>query len=127
MPGHRDGVTLVDVLIVIVIVGILAAIAIPRFLANKDQSYIAAMKSDLRALVAAEDAFYSDSSYYLRSLPPSRFRSSPGVSAPSIVVGKDWWTATVTDSQLPGSLCGIGVNAKNPVVPSAGDSDPACK
>lgn len=127
MPGNRGGVTLVDILIVVMIVAILAAIAIPRFAATKEKQYIADMKSDLRALAAAEDAFVSDSSHYARVLPPSRFHSLPGVTAPAIVTGDGWWTATVRDSMLPGTVCGIGVSAKNPVDSSAADGDPACK
>lgn len=127
MLRDREGVTLVDILIVVVIVAILAAIAIPRFTATKERSYIADMKSDLRALAAAEDAFVSDSSHYARTLPPSRFRSLPGVTTPVITTGDGWWTATVRDSLLPGVVCGIGVSAKNPVDSTAGDGEPACK
>ena len=60
----RKGFTLIELLIVVVIIGILAAIAIPKFANTKSKAYITAMKSDLRNLVTAEEAFFADSSKY---------------------------------------------------------------
>jgi prepilin-type N-terminal cleavage/methylation domain-containing protein len=46
--SSRQGFTLIELLIVVVIVGILAAVAIPKFSNTKEKAYIAAMKTDLR-------------------------------------------------------------------------------
>src|SRR5437879_8753012 len=56
---NRKGFTLIELLIVVVIIGILAAIAIPKFANTKAKAYIASMKSDLRNLVNAEKAYVS--------------------------------------------------------------------
>jgi type IV pilus assembly protein PilA len=61
MNRTRRGFTLIELLIVVVIIGILAAIAIPKFANTKSKAYIAAMKSDLRNLVTAEESFLDDS------------------------------------------------------------------
>lgn len=127
MPRRRAGVSVIDVLIIVAIVAILVAIAIPRFAATKTKGYTADMKSDLRALAAAEDKFNADSSYYTRTPPPGRFRSTPGVSAPTIVTSDSGYTATVTNANLPGVTCGIGVSMKNPVDSTASDGEPACR
>src|SRR6476469_4170194 len=54
----RKGFTLIELLIVVVIIGILAAIAIPKFANTKSKAYVTAMKSELRNLVTAEEAFF---------------------------------------------------------------------
>ncbi|HUH12405.1 MAG TPA: prepilin-type N-terminal cleavage/methylation domain-containing protein [Longimicrobiales bacterium] len=57
--NNQKGFTLIELLIVVVIIGILAAIAIPKFSATREKAYVAAMKSDLRNLATAEDLYYS--------------------------------------------------------------------
>src|SRR5258705_3012538 len=128
MPHNRKGFTLIELLIVIVIIGILAAIAIPKFSNTKSKAYIAAMKSDLRNLVAAEESFFADSVYYIPygDTIRLRFRPSMSVGTPTIVVGPSYWSATVTHTQLlPTFSCGIGVNTQNTVVTTASDGEPA--
>lgn len=61
---NRKGFTLIELLIVVVIIGILAAIAIPKFANTKEKAYLASMKSDLKNLVTAEEAYFSDSLKY---------------------------------------------------------------
>jgi type IV pilus assembly protein PilA len=57
---NRKGFTLIELLIVVVIIGILAAIAIPKFANTKDKAYVAAMKSDLRNLATYEEQYAAD-------------------------------------------------------------------
>ena len=125
---NRKGFTLIELLIVVVIIGILAAIAIPKFANTKSKAYITAMKSDLRNLVTAEEAFFSDSSKYTATVSQLKYQSSTGVNSPTIVTGAGYWTATTTHTQLTGMTCGIGINTTNPLSGVvAAEGEPACK
>src|SRR5215208_5773494 len=125
----RKGFTLIELLIVVVIIGILAAIAIPKFANTKSKAYKTAMISDLRNLVTAEEAFFSDSGSYSQTMDSLhvKFAPSTNVTVKIGTPGAGYWTATATHSQLAATVCGIGMNTTNPTVTTAGDGEPACK
>jgi type IV pilus assembly protein PilA len=127
---NRKGFTLIELLIVVVIIGILAAIAIPKFANTKSKAYVTAMKSDLRNLVSAQESFFSDSSKYTTDLGQYglNFKASTGVefTSANISVGSGWWLATNTHTQLEDAECGIAVNTTNPTISTAGEGEPAC-
>jgi prepilin-type N-terminal cleavage/methylation domain-containing protein len=127
LSKNRTGFTLIELLIVVVIIGILAAIAIPKFANTKSKAYITAMKSDLRNLVTAEEAYFSDSSKYTATIGNLKFQNSAGTNIPVIAVGSGYWTATNTHTQLSGQSCGIGINTTNPVNTTAAEGEPSCK
>ena len=123
----RQGFTLIELLIVVVIIGILAAIAIPKFSNTKEKAYVAQMKSDLHNLVSAEEAFFADSVHYTPTLAQLKYRQSTGVGTPTIAVGAGFWSATITHTALAGKTCQIAVNTANTLVTTAGDGEPVCK
>ena len=61
----QKGFTLIELMIVIAIIGILAAIAIPNFLSYRQRSYDSAAQSDLRNLMTAQEAYFVDYDTYL--------------------------------------------------------------
>jgi type IV pilus assembly protein PilA len=75
---------------------LVAAIAIPKFANTTSKAYMTAMKSDLRNMTVAEEAFFSDSSKYSTSLAVINFKQSTGVNAPVITTGPGYWFAKVS-------------------------------
>jgi prepilin-type N-terminal cleavage/methylation domain-containing protein len=62
--NNEKGFTLIELMIVIAIIGILAAIAIPQFSAYRQRSYNSAANADLRNAATAQEAYYVDSMTY---------------------------------------------------------------
>jgi prepilin-type N-terminal cleavage/methylation domain-containing protein len=91
MPTIRKGFTLIELLIVVVIIGILAAIAIPKFANTKNKAYVASMKSDLRNLVSAQESYFSDNN--------STYAASTAALG-SIIHGSSGVTVTIGNSTM---------------------------
>jgi type IV pilus assembly protein PilA len=64
MTKKNEGFTLIELMIVIAIIGILAAIAIPQFSAYRVRSFNAAANADLRNAATAQEAYYVDHGTY---------------------------------------------------------------
>jgi type IV pilus assembly protein PilA len=138
--SNRKGFTLIELLIVVVIIGILAAIAIPKFANTKEKAVLASMKSDLRNLVTAEEGFFSDNQDYAAALGPNQVNGNGGggtvAFTPSannaIVVTREsagGWSAVVTNPTLKGAIktCGIWVGSGAKPDPSVtSEGAPAC-
>ena len=87
----------------VVIIGILAAIAIPKFANTKQKAYVATVKTDLRNLVTAEEAYFSDHMSYTTALGTSQFAPSQGVTYSVTTATGTGWAATATHVGLVGA------------------------
>jgi prepilin-type N-terminal cleavage/methylation domain-containing protein len=103
MTQNRKGFTLIELLIVVVIIGILAAIAIPKFANTKQKAYVATVKTDLRNLVTAEEAYFSDNTTYTTALATTQFQPSQGVTYSVTAATGTGWAATATHVGLVGA------------------------
>ncbi len=124
---NRKGFTLIELLIVVVIIGILAAIAIPKFANTKEKAYIASMKTDLRNLVNAQESYFAD---YITYAPDGDAKLLYNESAGVTVTinnndGKGWDASAVhTGTNVK---CGIAVGTGvNSVDATASEGEPAC-
>ncbi|MDH3455676.1 MAG: type II secretion system GspH family protein [Gemmatimonadota bacterium] len=122
-PQNR-GFTLIEVVIVMAVVGLLAALAIPRFAASKEKALLTSMKSDLRNLATQEEAYSIQHNAYTTSLPATLYTVSPGVTGPAITLTGDGWTA-VLGHTATSKTCAIFAGT-TPLAPAVDESVPMC-
>lgn len=93
----RAGFTILELLIVLVIVGLLAAFVLPKIGYVKKKAYIAAMKNDLRNLATAEEIYFNEVDAYATGDPAQNselgFDASKNVSIDVVAVGSGGFTA----------------------------------
>ena len=135
MKRTNKGFTLIELLIVVVIIGILAAIAIPKFAATKQKAYVASVKTDLKNLATAEEGYASSNAgVYLitgtagptaaDSLAALHYLPSAGVKV-TLAGTAPGWSATATHASVTGMTCAIFSN-QVAVAPAVADGVPAC-
>ncbi len=113
MVRTKKGFTLIELLIVVVIIGILAAIAIPKFANTKEKAYLASMKSDLRNLATYEESYAADSAgtYFSGNGAAQGFTNSQNVTvtATAIVGPPAGWSAVAVHT-LTTKTCNSSAN-----------------
>lgn len=119
----NKGFTLIELLIVVVIIGILAAIAIPKFSATREKAYFAAMKSDLKNLASQQEIYYSDAYSYTTTTADLAFTNSDGVTV-TIGATSSGWTGTATHAAL-GTSEGCAMYYGTATAPTVGTATPA--
>ena len=115
MLKTRRGFTLIELLIVVVIIGILAAIAIPKFAATKDKAKLASVKTDVRNSETAEEAYFSDyATYgtYGQLQTASNFSLSTG-NTMAITAATNGYTVAASNSSISSAItsCQVQVAA----------------
>jgi type II secretion system protein G len=118
--SNRKGFTLIELLIVVVIIGILAAIAIPKFAATKDKAKLASIKSDIRNIETAEEAYFADNADYgdYSAINTAKlFTVSTGNVATITVTAGKGYTASVTNASITAGFntcqVSVGLGAAN--------------
>lgn len=96
MPiNKQNGFTLIEVMIVVVILGILAAIIVPKIMGRPDEARITKTKQDIRAITSALDLYRLDNFSY----PTTEQGLEALVSKPaSLPAGANWKKGGYLDS-----------------------------
>ncbi len=107
MENRREGFTLIELLIVVVIIGILAAIAIPKFSITREKAFMSAAKADLRNLASQQEVYYNDNYSFSANLNALGFTSSDGVVVTVGEATNTGWSATAYHLGLASESCSL--------------------
>ncbi len=87
----RKGFTLIELLIVVAIIAILAAIAVPNFLEAQTRSRVSRAQNDLRTISLAMESYYVDNGTY-----PVRVRDSPRTGSTASATDQTYLTSPIS-------------------------------
>jgi len=105
---RRSGFTLVELLVVIVVLAVLAAIVLPKFMNSSARSKESSLRSDLKLLRSAVNAFNADTGKYPNSLADlaESDKTKVKIADGTVVSPTDWhgpYVETVPTDPISGS------------------------
>ena len=104
---RKQGFTLIELLIVVVIIGIIAAIAIPKFSATREKAFKSAMMSDLKNLATQEEIYHNQNYTFAGTLADAQATESDAVTITINESTGTGWAATASHLGVPSQQCGI--------------------
>lgn len=126
---RRDGFTLVELLITVLIISALSSMVVPRLLSWRDRGFRATMQSDLRNLAAFEESFFTDSGGYSGEVDEVQllgFQQSNRVTITIVEASASGWSATATHSATE-TECALYVGSATPVGAATEQGAIACQ
>ncbi len=126
-PHVRSGFTLIELLMVVVIIGILSAIAIPKFRETKAKAYATSIKSDLKNLTSLQETYFYYHESYASGVAAAGLESSHGVN---ITIGEATgrgWSASATHLSANPLTCAIFYGDAAPVAPATEEGVIRCQ
>lgn len=123
----RRGFTLIEILMVVVIIGILAALAIPKFSRSRSMSYSATIRQDLRTLSVAQEDYFLQYNIYASNPALLNYLHSPGVSITINEATSLGWSATGTHPMAYPITCAVFWGPVTPVTPATTEGQVDCQ
>jgi len=121
------GFTLIELLIVVVIIGILAAIAIPKFTETKGKAYASSLKSDLKNLSSVQEDYFYYNEQYAAGMGALTFSPSSGVILTITEADSRGWSATATHPSAAPLTCAVFYGQAAPVGAATVEGQVACQ
>ncbi|MEO8294014.1 MAG: prepilin-type N-terminal cleavage/methylation domain-containing protein [Gemmatimonadota bacterium] len=112
---NRKGVTFIELLTVVVIIGLLSVFALPRMARNKEKASIATMESDLRNLATAEESYYYNNSIYTIDQIALNITLSAGNTLVINEATPAGWSATISHTPAVTQNCYLFHGSATPV------------
>ncbi len=119
------GFSLIELLTVIVVIAILAAIVVPRFVKTRAEAVSTMLKADLRYLATVQEIYWEEHRSYAGVVADLDFEGSEGVVVTMVAADRDGWGATATHPGTPES-CAIYVGSATPAPPATTTGSPQC-
>ena len=123
----RRGFTLIELLIVVVIIGILAAIAIPKFQSTKGKAFAASLRSDLKNLSSSQENYFYYNETYSTGIGSLNFAPSPGVVLTIVEATPRGWSARTTHPAAFPLTCAVFFGDAAQVAPATSEGLMACQ
>ena len=123
---NRRGFTLIELLIVVVIIGILASIAIGGFRKSKEKAFLSVIKSDLRNIATAQEAYYDANNTYANSAPILGYSLSNGIIVNSFMGNAQGWAVALTHIGANPRVCALYHGNVAPVAPAVTEGIITC-